>query len=154
MQRGKKGQMYMIAAIVIIALIVGFFAISNYSKKTDVSKVEDLANELREESSRVIDYESYSSDNKIDEFTGNFSQYAGSDVTIIYLVGSASNFEVYTYNGSVKDVLNEPQDYVQNGNTITLNVLDNSYDFEMREGKNFYFVIYQKIGDEIYVAKS
>ncbi|MEK6926542.1 MAG: hypothetical protein AABW50_04660 [Nanoarchaeota archaeon] len=149
--RGKYGQIYLIAAIVIIALIVGLFAVANYSKKKESTKVKDLAKELREESSQVINYEIYSSDSKIEEFTNNFSSYAGDEVEIYYLVGNMSSFDVYTHDNGAKQIYNN---FSQNASTIILSVHGSNYNFNLREGKNFYFVMYQELQGEIYVETS
>ena len=56
--KNRRGQFYLIAAIVIISVIIGFTSISNYSKKQDYEKVNDLKEELQIETGKVIEYSS------------------------------------------------------------------------------------------------
>ena len=55
MKRGnKRGQLYLIAALIIVFVIIGFFSLGNYAKKqkTDV-KIYDIAKELEIETGNV-----------------------------------------------------------------------------------------------------
>ena len=52
----KSGQFYLIAAIVIISVIIGFTSIANYSKKKSSEKMNDLRDELQIETSKILEY--------------------------------------------------------------------------------------------------
>ena len=56
--RNKRGQFYLIAAIVIIAIVVGFATLSNFFNRgvVDEKKVYFLSKELDIEGAYVIDY--------------------------------------------------------------------------------------------------
>lgn len=149
MKKGKKGQFYLIAAIAIITLALGVILVYNYSDQSGGSRVKELAQELQTESSKVLNYQDYSSDYKIEEFTQNFSEYAGKRIEIIYLIGEESNFQVYRF-----DELGQKQnylDYVENAGTVSININSSVYNFELREGQNFYFIMYQQEGGNKYV---
>jgi len=57
--RQKRGQFYLIAALIIIAVIIGFAGISNYIQKKEVIKLYDLGEELGIESQNVLDFGTY-----------------------------------------------------------------------------------------------
>ena len=57
----KRGQFYLVAAIVIISLIVGFSVVSNYATNKEVVKLYDLKEELGIESANVLKYGTYQS---------------------------------------------------------------------------------------------
>ena len=52
----KRGQFYLVAAIVIIAVIVGIAGISNYSKKSEDRELTDLKIELNSEIEKTFEY--------------------------------------------------------------------------------------------------
>jgi hypothetical protein len=69
----KKGQFYLIAAIIIVIIIVGLSSVTNYviTRKKPV-KFYDLSDELSEESARVVDYGIYNEED-MDSLMGNFT---------------------------------------------------------------------------------
>jgi len=69
----KKGQFYLIAAVIIVIIIVGLSGITNYviTRKKPV-KFYDLSAELSEESVRVVDYGIYN-EKDMDSLIGNFT---------------------------------------------------------------------------------
>ena len=56
-KRGKKGQFYLIAAIVIAIIVFGLVSVSNYAKveKKDMT-IYEAGDELKGETSKVVDY--------------------------------------------------------------------------------------------------
>ncbi len=145
----KRGQFYLITAVIIITTIIAFVTISNYYKTKSSVQIYDLKKELEIESSKVLDYIVQSSETgTLDKFTANFSQYAGNQVEIIYITDASGSLEVYKYNEGVKIP------YVQftGTNQITISLDGYNYKFEMTEGLDFYFIISQTIGGEHYVV--
>ncbi|MFH1787514.1 MAG: hypothetical protein ABH811_01875 [archaeon] len=59
MKNKKRGQFYLIGALVIIIVIIGFASITNYSKTKSYTKTYDLTEELKIESANVLDYGTY-----------------------------------------------------------------------------------------------
>ncbi len=146
----KKGQIYLLAAIIIIALVIGLLAVTNYSKKNKNSIVYELAEELKIESSKVLDNGAVTGNYKWDEFTKNFSDYAGKNINIIYIVGNSSTINAFKYDETgEKRVV--PSIYINEQIIINAGA-GLSRKFNIREGENFYFIIYQDIEGERYVA--
>lgn len=148
MIRGKRGQFYLIATIVIIGLIIGVFVLSNYSQGKSQSRVYELGNELKRESGKFLDYGATTGDYRWPSFTANFSNYAGKDINIIFLAGTLSSYEVYWYNNTIKQSF--PSSLI-GSDVIRIKVDEIDYDFKMRKGQNFYFVMYQYTEGEKYV---
>ena len=75
MNRGfyKKGQFYLIAAIIIIGLLISFITIFNYAKTEENVIVNDLENELKIENQKVLSYGFFSEDDKIRQFGKDYS---------------------------------------------------------------------------------
>lgn len=144
----KKGQFYLIATIVIIGLLTGVFVLSSYSREKSQSRVYEIGDELKRESGKVLDYGAVTGDYPWLSFTGNFSSYAGKDINIIFLTGNQSNYEVYKYNNTIKQSF----PYTNISNSVTINVDGTNYNFKMRKGQNFYFIMYQYTEGERYVT--
>lgn len=150
-KRGKKGQIYLITAILLIALLIGFTSVTNFSKEKPPPKLDEIRDELRLEGEKVLDYEIYNYDNtKFEDFARSYSEYRTSDAEIYYVVGYPI-IEAYKYDGAFK---NTSGIIVANDtNTIYLNISGSNYNFDLKKGKNFYFVLYKKIQGETHILK-
>jgi len=91
--RGERGQFYLIATIIIIAVIIGFAAISNYAQEQDSVKIYDLGEELNIEGENVLDHGIYNGLDQeetadlLQSFVENYSAYLGDDIDIYLLIG-------------------------------------------------------------------
>jgi hypothetical protein len=155
----KSGQFYLIAAIVIISLIVGFFLISNYSKKKENVRVYELSEQLKIEGKKVVDYGIINDNTKVKEFTKNFSDYAGEGIDIVYITGNCvsnpisnndCNLNVFRYNSTGEENVN----YTKAGNDLTIKSNAIAYVFHLNIGEIFYFLMTQNTNGEIYVARN
>lgn len=179
----NRGQFYLLSAIVIIAIIIGFSTVSTYTRKGEVVRIFDLGEELEIESSNVLDYGTYPA-NLVDiesegglndflkEFVSDYADYIGEDKEISFVFGNPDDgtVTVVSYEefeaGTISDISsttlnirkkNETEEKVQDvGGKKRANVefKDRIYDINLRFGENFYFVISQTIGEEIHIASS
>jgi hypothetical protein len=149
-KRGKKGQFYLVATIVIVALLIGFASMINYSIKRDNREIYNFAEELSIEGEWVLDYEAYSGGNVFEDFAKNYSYYVSDDKEIYFVYGQSGSVEGFTYNGEQRTDLNPVED---SGNA-SINVEGNTFSFELQEGENFYFVMTDKYREEEYFVTS
>jgi hypothetical protein len=164
----KTGQFYLIAAIILAAIIIGIITVSNYSKKEMSFEVYDLKEELQIESENVIDYGIYNefSQTEMHELLDNFVQIyidsESNDKDLYFVFGNENNMTLKGFQKSNQTVrLNNaiittsPGAFVGGINPVgDLKVLiaENTYDFKLESGENFYFIIFQKIGGDEYVV--
>ena len=144
----KTGQFYLMATIIIIGIVIGVLTISNYSVKKEQIAIYDFAEELEIEGERVIDYETTTSESEFDDFAEKYSEYAGNEKDVYFIVGELGDMEVFKYEGPIK----QPQSYQMNGDNLTTTIDDIDYSFELKEGKNFHFVILENTPEEKYVV--
>lgn len=175
----KKGQFYLIAAFVIITIIIGSFAISNYAKRKSSIKVYNLKEDLEVESERVLDYGIYNAYNESDmlellaNFTEVYAKYAGEDIEIYFIFGNFEKIIIVGYQdlttdipqidislGEIAviqtteegDVVEVKGEYFPETKEVIVTINEIDYEFTLKAGENFYFVISQKVGEEGYIV--
>jgi len=145
----KRGQFYLIATIVIVGIIIGLIVTFNYLNQNKSDEAKEISKELAIESEKVLDYDTFNSKNEFENFSAEYSSYIGADKNLYFIIIEGVNEEAYKYTDGVKI------DYSDNlsveGNTIEFIIEDETYFFELEEGKNFYFVLTHEIGGEKYV---
>ena len=172
----KRGQFYLISAIIIIGLIIVFAGVSNYLEKEEQTKIYDLKRDLEIESENVLAYGTYYSfgeDQMLNLLQGFIEAYAeyGEVQKIIFIFGNREKITVLGYqqleneiiligNGEEGEIELEliagadPSSamYDNPGGVVIVSVGGVDYSFELREGENFYFIIAQEIEGEQYVV--
>ena len=165
--KNRRGQFYLIAAIVIISIIIGFTSISNYSKDVNSETINNLRDELHIETGQIVEY--------------GVNQYpTGKLENINYLLNETS--EVYVKTTPIKEMyfiladMSTPRVavsawldpfpenltidgnlissfnkefsenykviyYTPTSNSTAININDIPYEFELKPGVNIYFVI-------------
>lgn len=163
----NKGQFYLIAAVIIIVVLIGFFAVSNMAvTRPSENKVYELSKELNIEGEQVINYGVFNQKNLtslLDEFTLQYGKYIKEDsnVYFTYLSEDRSKLIITSYErvdiGSVylniggaqvpirvetRDTPFRVSQEIEQGQTnFNINVGGIMYSFKLNEGENFFFVI-------------
>jgi len=191
----RRGQFFLIAAVIIIVVIVSVITVSNYTSTKDEVKLYDLGQELGIESQQVIDSGTYSGlDNKqmsalMENFAKNYVSYIEEDKNIYFIFGNKQEVHFLGYqevdpNERVCVILNpitdknipcsDPQIITQmqttqnfpassigSGSSIDKVVVkvgilpdETDYQFRLKKGENFYFVIWREIQGERHVVTS
>ena len=148
----KRGQFYLIAAIIIVGLLISFITVFNYSKKEENVIVNDLENELKIESQKVLDYSFVSGDDQIRQFGKDYSFYIGSEVEIHFITGKDPNIKAYQYINRIEVDSSENLQIDNQNNKIIFTLDGTDYEFDLTSGENFYFIISQQLKGETYVA--
>jgi hypothetical protein len=178
----KRGQFYLLAAMIIIIFISGFAAVSNYTRSQGSVKIYDLKNELGIESGKVLEYGVFSDSdtvtiggrpvNIIEHFINLYETYAGENKEIYFIYGNKDRVTLITYDevvtGSLRIVGSENTPISQNifgksatkktfapkGGVVKITIEGIEYEFEIKPGENFFFVISQAVEGEQHVAIS
>jgi hypothetical protein len=167
----KRGQMYLIAAVIIVTIILGFAAISNYSKKKSAVRLYNLREDLEIASENVLEYGVYNEYDEIEmqelleDFIELYTEHIGEGIEIYFVYGNREKILVTTYSELTSiNVEGEPvlitsgelttQEFYPTGNNVIVQIDSIEYEFKLKSGENFYFVISQKIGEEEHVVVS
>ena len=175
----RRGQFYLIAALVIIAVITGLATIYNYAKVTEEdTTVYDLTSEIDYEASQVIDRGLFSNATanisfQLENLTDYYARTnTGSDFLIIF--GNSSLLTILLYNssstGSIGVSLGNTniaitQSTVEGKSSVTISLGSQrqitiilppgvEYTFTLGEGQMFYLVLRKEEGGESYVSGS
>ena len=154
----KRGQFYLIAAIIIIVIIFGIYTAGNYVKtKQEKTIVYDLKKEFGLESGKIDDfalYNSYNSGTYLDTWIETYVNTRGQSLdnfVVVYGDGTDLKMKRYSRNSSggvclsggclwTTSIINgETSSIDENKFEITLgNIV---YPFTLEPGKNFLFII-------------
>lgn len=147
----KKGQFYLIAAIIIAGIVISISYLINYSTKTVSYAAEETATELRLEGEKVMDYELHNPSTPTEEFdlfAAEYSSYAN-DKEIYFIVVRNGVPEAFKYTEGSKIFFNDRLNVGEDN--IEFNLDGKVYSFPLEEAENFYFVVVYDKGGERYV---
>ena len=168
----KRGQFYLLAAVIIIGIVIGFVVIQNYAERKASIKVYDLGEELTIESANVLDYGTYSelNETQMETLIKNFiEQYKDYEENLYFIFGDEQKISIIGYSeleadisvtetggGSTSLILTDGEATHEATKGIIKNVIitieGQEYKFDLKRGENFYFIIYLELGEETYVA--
>jgi len=150
--KNKRGQYYLIAAIIFIGIIFILISVVNESRKETNTRVYELSKEMKIESSKVMEYYAYTGNNQIENFTKKYSEYAGQEINIYFITGNRTLQKAYNCTGGNRKNITD-LDFDSVGNILNMTIEEKIYSFNFEKGENFYFVITQKEGDEEYILR-
>jgi hypothetical protein len=152
--KNKKGQYYLVAAMIFLGLFFILISGVNQSKKETNTKIYELQKEMRIESSKVLEYYALTGNNRIENFTKEYSNYAGQETNIYFITGNRTptTQQVYNYTNGNKMNLNSFSFNSEN-NVLSATIEGKVYSFYFEKGENFYFIITQKEKNEIYILR-
>lgn len=174
----KRGQFYILAAVIIIGVIIGLGVAVNTAKaKTKPAKFYDMSDEFGKESYKVIDYSIANKedvDSKIQNFTETYVEdylkQNDPDAEVTFVFGDYDEVRVVNYTKNIghvsmyikekmfaEELVTKKPEYnifKPIDREVNLNIAGNNYSFKLNEGQNFLFVLKKCKEEECYVAKS
>lgn len=179
--RNKRGQFYLVAAIILVFLISGMTSVTTYAVlKPKPKTLYSMSSELKEESIRIIDYGIYNtidinqtlSDFTDEKFGPYFLKKTGNS-NVVFLYGNATDVYSVQYNetdtglisatlGGATTKWEMTVDYANRTEVecvapcsiVTVQLWGKEYEFELKENEMFYFVMTQEREGEIFVEKN
>ena len=154
--KNKRGQIFLILALVIIGIIIGLsFTYTKTRVPQEEARVIDLSNEIYYEGAQVVDRgvfldNSANIESKINELIGNYSQLnPDSEITVIYGSGHGATYSCKETGsittGTASQTLCEIQttsiDNPPENNQVSVVVGEETYYFDLEGEQNFFIVI-------------
>lgn len=176
---GKRGQFYLIAAVIIATVLIGIATVSNYVRQTSDSgaAMNNARDSLQVESARTVDYGTNQGFNDtqmktlLTNFTENYINYtlSGSGYFIFgtqsgirfiaYQKDSSGGADTITFdygNGETSLAITQgqifSQDFTPTGSTVKIKINGFQYSFTLSKAENFYFVLSQKTSGGTYIV--
>ena len=164
------GQLYLLTTIIIITILAGLITTSNYSRERSNIKFNYLADELKIESEKILDYGIQNNkDLKVllEDFTRDYSDYSDTENSY-FIFGNENEVTVTGYKklnsgtifidvGSGNEALNlikgeyTSRDFLNPAESIKITIDEIEYNFVLRSGENLYFIISKEINEEKYI---
>lgn len=177
MKRGEKaGQFYLIAAIIISVILIGFVSMVNYSKRQESISLQNIGEELKIESENVFDFGTYKGYDESQmqglagDFIDDYINYNDDKKDSYFLFGNTNNIKVFGYSESDKIIYVDAgsgyvemsitageissHEFTPAGNDIIIKIDEKDYEFKLKSGENFYFVILDNIKGEEHVVRN
>ncbi len=171
----RNGQVFLVAAIIITGILLTLTRISNKTLSREKPEAfYDLSEEIDFEVKRVLDYGVINGGQNIgvmaSELINNYSEYIA-DEDVVFVYGNKTNVSALYYRSltnlnavslgaisapikvnlaSHTSVEIKPLDPINSKATIKINDVD--YNFKIKPGQNFYFVLIKKEEGEKYVT--
>ncbi len=171
----RNGQVFLMAAIILAGILLTLTRITNRStSKNEPEVFYDLSEEIDFEVKKVLDYGVISGGQNLgtmaSELINNYNEYISRE-DVVFIYGNRSDVSAIYYQnlnnlnavslGSISAPVNivlASQTPVQvkllssinSVATITINNIE--YNFNLKSGQNFYFVLIKKEGGEKYVT--
>jgi hypothetical protein len=161
----KRGQFYLIAAVVIILIILGLVTVINKAiVQPKPVGFFDLSEDYEAEASKVIDYGTYNKyspavniSEKIQNITAVFAKSAfAKDPTVhlVFIYGNKNGYiaeNISTITSSISygaggnpfttDINTQKVEFTKGFGDVNVSLAGNKYEFKLGDEENFYFII-------------
>jgi hypothetical protein len=168
-EKNRRGQIYLVSAIILAVIMMSVIVVSNYSKKDEYLDLNSLRDELRIESGKILDYginnqlSQLAMNQLLHDFSQKYIDTESRDKNLYFVFGTQSNITLKGYQNTVHTVSLDSTEVTSSsgaflgtispsGNSATLNIDKNSYIFTLKNGENFFFVISRETGGKEYVV--
>lgn len=173
--KNRKGQFYLIAAIFVILILFGTSSVATYTIiKPSPKTISELSTDINRESYKIIEYGIFNNKN-LNELASKFagdeiSKYVlkkSEDANVLFVYGNKNDINAIAVGkentGSIKignsvfGVNNEfsrkIKPIVKNG-LVEVEILNNKYNFKIKDNEMFYFLIVKERNGEIFVERN
>ena len=148
----RRGQFYLVAGMVIISLIIGIIAMVNYTKKSQTTIINDLKEELKVETQKVLENEASQGGDPMNQYGLDYSSHLGSEIELYFITGINPNLEANKYVNGVSTSVTNDLTVDEDNNKIIFNLNGINHEFDLMPAENFYYLILQEIKGESFVA--
>lgn len=156
--KGKRGQAFLIGALLIISVLAGFIGVSNSLQGESTHNIKEKGKEIDIEKSRVMDYALVNKDQNeelnisaLNNFTKQVSGKSGPDSEIYFLsdfgFNAVNSSDCFRWDGGSKNYCGLELD----SKNINSSFDFGNYTFKNNKGKDFYFILVKESQGERYI---
>ncbi|MBT4165564.1 hypothetical protein HOE04_00825 [archaeon] len=176
--KNKRGQFYIVAALIIVLAIIGLTSTTTYAyTKSNTNTIYKLSSELKQESIQIIDYGIYNNQDLNQFITDEFSTKTFPDyffpktdnLDLFLIYGNDQEIRKIQYIQVNKGTINSDltiaqikEDYIIKETIdsplpieeVQVEIQETTHTFNLKPGENFYFIIANQKGDELFIEKN
>ncbi|MBN2880414.1 hypothetical protein JXM83_00005 [Candidatus Woesearchaeota archaeon] len=167
----KKGQFYLIAVVILIAIFLGVLIVNNSIKKSENPSIYDLEKEIKIEKGKVLDYiannnlDSTNSLIVMTNFSNIYLDKIGDNKNSVFIIGDPSyirlignvysgfiNYSFGNAKGGYMDGTFE-EDFIPEADEILIDINGHNFSYNINSGQNIYYTIEHIYNDEVYIIR-
>jgi len=174
--QNKRGQFYIVTALIIVITILTLASTTTYAyTKSSSNTIYELGSELKQESIQIINHGIYTNKDINQLITEDFSKNTFADyfipktenIELVIIYGNKLEAKIIKYNTvnkgtidsslgniQIKEQLIQETPAIINSEEVEVIIKDKTYTFNLKPGENFYFIIANEKGEEIFIKKS
>jgi len=169
--KNKTAQFYLIAALIIAVSVIVVVGVANYAgtkNKGDSVKLYEVSEELKLEGEQVVNYGIFTDtelETLLNDFSTNYGEYVvgGQDFDAYFIYGNRDWLKAVAYKqvregniglniGGSQQIFqiigrntapSQIDKITQIGSNVIVNIAGTNYDFDIKEGQNFFFIVRQ-----------
>ena len=169
--KNKTAQFYLIAALIIAVSVIVVVGVANYAgtkNKGDSVKLYEVSEELKLEGEQVVNYGIFTDtelETLLNDFSTNYGEYVvgGQDFDAYFIYGNRDWIKAVAYKqvregniglniGGSQQIFqiigrntapSQIDKITQIGSNVIVNIAGTNYDFDIKEGQNFFFIVRQ-----------
>lgn len=168
----KRGQFFLVAALIIASLLFGLTAVVNSAQGgTSPDGISDLSHEINFESKQVLDYGVYYEQNTnqlLQQFLIRYADYISQE-KVLFVFGNRNNLSAFFFKRGllgvdaivtggapqsypIQEITGAVADVHASETGVDATIQGVTYHFDLLEGQNFFFVIIKEANHESFVA--
>ena len=167
----KRGQIYLIAVILIATVLIGFLTASNILRKEKNFPLEGIDKEIQFEREKLLDYISSQQKSEAEtyelmvNFSREFQNRIGSEKDIVFVFGNSSNLTLlgnrnsdtnmeYAISSSFINITTSGEfleNLNPNNSSVAIRINNNTRNYNLHTGQNIYYLIKYNYNEEVYI---
>lgn len=165
----KGGQFYLIAAMVIVSVVMGFIVVTNSVSSNNSPPIQNVQNGIRIEADNTLDYIDYNGLSQVQTWRtlANLSKsyiasQNGTGENLYFIFGNYSNVTTMIYQETKAEFLVDGKyfnntgeiyefSYHPDSSVITVKLNGNPYTFQLNNGTSFYSITASLNNGESYI---
>ena len=171
MVKNKRGQFYLISAIVLITVFIGIVAIQNKMRQTDQADISKIKEELDLEKKKLLDYIAYNNLNdtsvksNLTNFAHSYIDKTTKNKNLFFIFGKNDSVRIvgyylddipisYNYGGNEHQLIDEgifETNIIPLSSEIKFNISNIEYSFDLNDGENIYYWSRYSYNEEVHI---
>lgn len=168
----KRGQFYLIAVVILVAVFLGILTTYNEISMDKKAPIYDTENELNIEKEKILDYIANNALNSaqsitiLEDFSSTFIEDIGKNKNIVFIIGDNStikilgniysgelNYSTGTSSGTITEG-EFSQDVTPENGEISVKLNEHDFSYSINSRQNIYYIIEHNYNEGVYLIQN